>query len=174
MQQKLDNLCERMNSGIAAAQKRDSRGAKLGGNRCSILELNPGCGIIPLCKNLSHRAMDLNGIESTKDEMLKTSIVNMAEQEERRMSDLSDFCWSVTSSADIQLSSLAAEQEFYNLRNECEEKDATIKELTAAAHASSVADSKRIMELEEIIRKEKYGNIQIEERHGVLEQQVMN
>ena len=46
---------------------------------------------------------DLNGIESTKDEMLKTSIMNMAEQEERRMSDLSDFCWSVTSSVDIQV-----------------------------------------------------------------------
>lgn len=42
----------------------------------------------------------------------------------------------------IQLSSLAAEQELYNLQKECEEKDAAIKKLTAAAHASSSADAK--------------------------------
>lgn len=42
----------------------------------------------------------------------------------------------------IQLSSLAAEQELYNIQKECEEKDAIIKELTAAAHTSSTADAK--------------------------------
>jgi hypothetical protein len=42
----------------------------------------------------------------------------------------------------IQLSSLAAEQELYNIQKECEEKDAIIKELTAAAHTSSNADAK--------------------------------
>nr|XP_010943589.1 uncharacterized protein LOC105061278 [Elaeis guineensis]XP_019701590.1 uncharacterized protein LOC105061278 [Elaeis guineensis] len=190
MQQKLDNLCEQMNSlqnesmkqsinfssenhRFAAAQKLGRRGAKLCSNRCSILDLNPGSGITPLCKNLSHRLQDLNGIESTKDEMLKTSIMNMAEQEERRMSDLSDFCWSVTSSVDIQLNSLAAEQEFYNLRNECEEKDVTIKELTAAAHASSVAGSKRIMELEEIIRRKNMVISKLKKDMMFLEQQVI-
>ena len=72
MQQKLDNLCEQMNSlqnesmkqsinfssenhRFAAAQKLGRRGAKLCSNRCSILDLNPGSGITPLCKNLSHR-----------------------------------------------------------------------------------------------------------------------
>ena len=42
----------------------------------------------------------------------------------------------------IQLSSLAAEQELYNLQKECEEKDAIIKELAATAHTSSTADDK--------------------------------
>jgi hypothetical protein len=42
----------------------------------------------------------------------------------------------------IQLSSLAAEQELYNIQKECEEKDAIIKALTAAAHTSSNADAK--------------------------------
>lgn len=42
----------------------------------------------------------------------------------------------------MQLSALAAEQGFYNLRRECEEKDEIIKELTASAHASGVASSK--------------------------------
>ncbi|KAG1327267.1 hypothetical protein COCNU_01G012010 [Cocos nucifera] len=190
MQQKLDNLCEKMNSlqnelmkrsinfssenhRFAAAQMLECTGTKLCSNGCSIPELNPGSGIVPFCKNLSHKPEDLNGIESTKDEMLKTSIVNMAEQEERRMSDLSDFCWSVTSSVDIQLSSLAVEQEFYNLRNECEEKDATIKELTAAAHASSVAGSKRIVELEEIIRRKNMVISKLKKDMVFLEQQVI-
>ena len=42
----------------------------------------------------------------------------------------------------IQLTSLAAEQELYNIQKECEEKDAIIKELTAAAHTSNNADAK--------------------------------
>lgn len=42
----------------------------------------------------------------------------------------------------MQLSSLAADQQLYNLQKECEAKDAAIKELTAAAHASSTADAK--------------------------------
>ena len=42
-------------------------------------------------------------IESSKDEMFKSAHVNNSEQEERRMSDLSDFCASVTSSVDIQV-----------------------------------------------------------------------
>jgi hypothetical protein len=41
-----------------------------------------------------------------------------------------------------QLSFLAADQQLYNIQKECEEKDATIKELAAAAHASSTADAK--------------------------------
>ncbi|CAA6672324.1 unnamed protein product [Spirodela intermedia] len=79
-------------------------------------------------------------------------VPNSVEQEERRMSDLS-YCSSAPSSMDIQLSTLAAEQDFYNLRRECEEKDEIIQELTAAAHESSVASSKRISELEDILRR---------------------
>lgn len=42
----------------------------------------------------------------------------------------------------VQLSFQAADQQLYNLQKECEEKDATIKELAAAAHASSTSDAK--------------------------------
>jgi hypothetical protein len=42
----------------------------------------------------------------------------------------------------MQLRYLAVDQQLYNLQKECEEKDATIKELAAAAHASSTADAK--------------------------------
>lgn len=41
--------------------------------------------------------------EFRKDEMFKSAHVNNGEQEERRLSDLSDFCASVTSSVDIQV-----------------------------------------------------------------------
>jgi hypothetical protein len=42
----------------------------------------------------------------------------------------------------LQLCSLASEQELYNIQKECAEKDAIIKELTAAAHTSNNADAK--------------------------------
>lgn len=45
----------------------------------------------------------MNGRESLKDEKFEIAATNLVEQEERRMSDLSDFCWSVTSSVDNQV-----------------------------------------------------------------------
>lgn len=42
----------------------------------------------------------------------------------------------------LQLSSLAIEQDMYNLQKECEEKDATIKELSTILHSSEVLGSK--------------------------------
>lgn len=119
---------------------------------------------------------------------------NVAEQEERRMSDLSDWASSVTSTAEIQvhegsrtnkivdygywtlvhilkrdskrdndfvflllvlhfhiflfiswitqMNTLAIEQDIYNLKRDCEDKDATIKELTTLLHSSDIAGSK--------------------------------
>ncbi|KAF5179731.1 hypothetical protein FRX31_030682 [Thalictrum thalictroides] len=78
-----------------------------------------------------------------------------AEHEERRMSDLSDWASSVTSAADNQLNALGIEQDIYNLQRECEEKDATIKELSSAVHSADVTGSKRIEELEDVISEEK-------------------
>lgn len=45
----------------------------------------------------------------------------------------------------FQLSALASEQEFYNLRKECEEKDAKIKELAIAVDAFRASDCKVIL-----------------------------
>ncbi|KAK6138376.1 hypothetical protein DH2020_027850 [Rehmannia glutinosa] len=64
------------------------------------------------------------------------------EPEERRMSDLSDWAPSVTSSIDIQLDNLASEHDMNSLQNECEEKDVTIKKLSTLIQSSEVLSSK--------------------------------
>lgn len=48
-------------------------------------------------------AQDATGIESAKEEAFNADNLIPTEQEERRMSDLSDFNWSVTSSVDFQV-----------------------------------------------------------------------
>lgn len=40
------------------------------------------------------------------------------------------------------MNTLAIEQDIYNLKRDCEEKDATIKELSTLLHSSDVAGSK--------------------------------
>ncbi|XP_008787278.1 uncharacterized protein LOC103705371 [Phoenix dactylifera] len=190
MQQKLDDLCEQLNSSkyesmenarescpvddqFAADGMLKQKGAAFCSHDHPFPELNPESGIIPLSKNLSTWTRDVNETDTAKDDVFKTTHVNIGEQEERRMSDLSDICSSITSSMDIQLSALAEGQEFYNLRKECEEKDATIKELTAAAHASSAAASKRIAELEEIIKRKNMVITRLKKDMVVLEQKAI-
>ncbi|CAL9129974.1 unnamed protein product [Musa textilis] len=152
MQQKLDNLCEQMNS----------------------LQDQPVKCISGLSlENDQFNAEDATGIESAKEEAFNADNLIPMEQEERRMSDLSDFNWSVTSSVDFQLSALASEQEFYNLRKECEEKDARIKELAIAVAAFRAADCKRITELEEIIRRKNSVISKLKKDKAVLEKQVV-
>ncbi|KAF3319828.1 hypothetical protein FCM35_KLT21930 [Carex littledalei] len=102
------------------------------------------------------------------------SLTNLVEQEERRMSDLSDFCWSVASSFDNQMSSLASEQELYNLQKECEEKDATIKELLSAVQVSKIADTKRITELEQLVKRKNMVISKLKKDMEVLEQMVVD
>ncbi|KAJ6799961.1 uncharacterized protein M6B38_204440 [Iris pallida] len=145
MQKKLEDLCEQMSS-KEEPKKEDEF--------CD-------CGDV--------MAKEVIGMEKGKCEIYGMGVV---EPEERRMSDFSDFS-SVTSSVDIQLSTLAQEQDFYNLRKECEEKDAAIKELTAAAHESSIAGSKRILELEEIIRRKNMVITKLKKDMVVLEQKVI-
>ncbi|KAM0942940.1 hypothetical protein DsansV1_C13g0117031 [Dioscorea sansibarensis] len=174
MQQKLDDLCMQMSSAVDWPMKSNNKMyPENDAPPCLELpELNPESGITPLFKNSFGKPKE-SVIESSKDEMFKSAHVNNCEQEERRMSDLSDFCASVTSSVDIQLSTLAAEQDYFNLRRECEEKDSTIKELTAAIHASGVVSSKRITELEEIIRRKNMVISKMKRDMLVLEQQVI-
>ena len=42
----------------------------------------------------------------------------------------------------IQMNNLAIEQDIYNLKRDCEDKDAIIKELTTLLHSSDMAGSK--------------------------------
>ncbi|MCH99216.1 hypothetical protein A2U01_0020227, partial [Trifolium medium] len=86
------------------------------------------------------------------------------------MSDLSDLASSVTSAADIQLNNLAVEQDIYNLKRDCEEKETTIKELTTLLNSSEVANSKRVAELEDIIRRKNTSISKLKKDLVVLEQ----
>ncbi|CAM0951991.1 unnamed protein product [Alopecurus aequalis] len=164
MQQKLDDLFGEMNSLQQQYVKCDSfisaekdnielvSSTKVGheGARCCV------CTGAEIAAS-PHKTKDFCGTDDVKSDLTDRSSVSLVDHEERRMSDLSDFCWSVVSSVDThvngdnQLSSLAAEQELYNIQKECEEKDAIIRELTAAAH--STADAKRIAELQDILKR---------------------
>ncbi|XP_021772022.1 uncharacterized protein LOC110736176 isoform X2 [Chenopodium quinoa] len=90
------------------------------------------------------------------------------------MSDLSDWASSVTSVADIQPNNLAIEQDTYNLKRECEEKDAAIKELSSFIRSKDVVTSKRIEELEEVIRRKCTIITKLKKDLIVLEQKVVN
>ncbi|XP_038993704.1 uncharacterized protein LOC120117506 [Hibiscus syriacus] len=103
-----------------------------------------------------------------------TALLNETEHEERRMSDLSDWASSVTSASEIQLNNLAIEQDIYNLKRECEEKDAIIKELNTSVQSSNAATLKRISELEDIIRRKNTIITRLKKDMIVLEQKVVH
>ncbi|KAG6570380.1 hypothetical protein SDJN03_29295, partial [Cucurbita argyrosperma subsp. sororia] len=105
-------------------------------------------------------------------EMLQYKM-NEAEQEERRMSDLSDWGSSVTSAADIQMNTLSIEQDMLFVKKDCDEKDATIKELTDLLHSSEVSGSQRMSELEDIIRRKNTIISKLKKDMVVLEQKVI-
>ncbi|KAH0457548.1 hypothetical protein IEQ34_012863 [Dendrobium chrysotoxum] len=192
IQAKLDDLCEQMrfikdqyptpgcrflhdNEHFIIGEMTEANEDKFGHRDTRLLHLSPDSGIAPLCSSQSIKTKDVYMNEMSKGRLSVNNHEIASELEERRMSDLSDFCCSVASSADFQpveLSTLAAEQELYNLRNECEEKDANIKELTATAHASSVAYSKRIAELEEVIRRKNMITTKLRKDMLFLEQQI--
>ncbi|XP_050884064.1 uncharacterized protein LOC127087245 isoform X3 [Lathyrus oleraceus] len=95
------------------------------------------------------------------------------EQEERRMSDWSDLASSVTSAADSQLNNLAIEQDIYNLKRDCEEKETTINELTTLLNSSEIANRKRVAELEDTIERKNTTISKLKKDMAVLEQKVM-
>ncbi|MCH99341.1 hypothetical protein A2U01_0020353, partial [Trifolium medium] len=71
------------------------------------------------------------------------------------------------------LNNLAVEQDIYNLKRDCEEKETTIKELTTLLNSSEVANSKRVAELEDIIRRKNTSISKLKKDLVVLEQKVM-
>ncbi|KAL0435450.1 UNVERIFIED_CONTAM: hypothetical protein Sradi_0252900 [Sesamum radiatum] len=124
-----------------------------------------------LCEQFNTSTNGLNGDEEFK---YKMPLLTEAEPEERRMSDLSDWAPSVTSSVDIQLDSLAIEHDINSLRKECEEKDITIKELCTFLQSSEVLGTKRIVELEDIIRRKNMIINKLRKDIIILEQKVVN
>ncbi|CAN6204851.1 unnamed protein product [Urochloa humidicola] len=185
MQQKLDDLLVEMNSlqqqyvkcdsyFSSESEKDDISGSKkIGdeeGSRCCVCA-RPEAAATPQ-KAKGHCGTD-------DGDVVDRSSLSFMDHEERRMSDLSDFCWSVASSVDNQingdnqLSFLAADQQLYNLQKECEEKDATIKELAAAAHASSTSDAKRIAELQEVLKRKNMVISKLKKDMAALKQMVV-
>ncbi|XP_020582300.1 uncharacterized protein LOC110025942 [Phalaenopsis equestris] len=164
------------NEQVIVSEMVEKNKAKFFHGDCRAPYFNPDGGIVPLCHSQSIKTKDVCVTQSSKERLTENNYEILTEQEERRMSDLSDFCWSVASSVDTQpaeLSTLAAEQELYNLRKEFEEKNATIRELTTAAHTSNVTYSKRITELEEVIRRKNMVITKLKKDMFVLEQQIV-
>ncbi|KAK4419524.1 hypothetical protein Salat_2365300 [Sesamum alatum] len=168
MQQKLDGLCEQVNyfkDQPDVVTQRDvfvAETVECGCRLCQHHNLPPNGSLF----NTS-----TNGDEEFK---CKMPLIAEAEPEERRMSDLSDWAPSVTSSVDIQLDSLAIEQDINSLRKECEEKDITIKELCTYLQSSEVLGTKRIAELEDIIRRKNMIINKLRKDMVILEQKVVN
>ncbi|KAF5725491.1 hypothetical protein HS088_TW23G00213 [Tripterygium wilfordii] len=170
MQQKLDALCEQMNDTKDRSGSVVNMSYNKNANQSSCSEFF-GCDEMKLvdcgCWLCSQHHELVTGIT------YKMPFVKEVEQEERRMSDLSDWASSVTSAADIQFNTFAMDQDISNLRKECEEKDATIGELTTILRSSSVAGSKRISELEDIIRRKNMMITRLKKDMIVLEEKVV-
>ncbi|XP_050221888.1 uncharacterized protein LOC126672041 isoform X2 [Mercurialis annua] len=183
MQQKLDDLCEQLNT----IKTKPETNTSLNKNVESLYTDPFGCDKITFVdcgcwhcdhhQNLFADLMDNSAVKVSRgDEMLqyKNPLVNEAEQEERRMSDLSDWASSVTSAADIQMNVAAVDCDIYNLKRECEEKDAAIKELTVVLQSSNMACSKRNAELEDIIRRKNSMISKLKRDTLVLEQKLVH
>ncbi|TKY48358.1 hypothetical protein E2542_SST25776 [Spatholobus suberectus] len=184
MQQKLDGLCELVNNSkehsTTAINKSCDKDGELqlnetfGGEKIKFVD----CG----CWHCEQHSAFFDELMSASvarrssgaNEVLqyKTPFSN-EDQEERRMSDMSDWASSVTSAADIQLNSLAVEQDIYNLRRDCEEKDTTIKELTTLLNSNEVANYKRVAELKDIIQRKNTTISKLKKDMLVLEQKVV-
>ncbi|XP_057515108.1 uncharacterized protein LOC130796751 isoform X2 [Amaranthus tricolor] len=185
MQQKLDDLCVQMNCNKDHPQEKANLPASKILDHSSTRSSLPGksdsvCSDCWFCDQRRAESIDFSGNSLVKassgDEMFRSrlSISNQAEQEERRLSDLSDWASSVTSATDLQLNNLAIEQDTYNLKKECEEKDTAIKELSAFIRSKDVATSKRIVELEEVICRKNTMITKLKKDLIVLEQKVVN
>ncbi|KAF9591761.1 hypothetical protein IFM89_007091 [Coptis chinensis] len=181
MQQKLDDLCEQVNTMKDRPENVDdfsfakNEGFQLSNDTSSNNIILSNCGYCICEQHLVQENAMRDPIEKASggDEMLKFKMAHtmLVEQEERRMSDLSDWASSVTSAADIQIN---AEQDIYNLQRECDEKNATIRELSAAVQAADVSGSKRIAELEDVIRRKNMIITKLKKDMMVLEQKVVH
>ncbi|KAE8720262.1 hypothetical protein F3Y22_tig00021057pilonHSYRG00007 [Hibiscus syriacus] len=173
MQQKVDNLCEQLNNtkekpGTWAKTDFESSSSETFGSG-SVQVDDCGCWICYHHRDQfkgNYIVKNLGGGE--------TELPTETEHEERRMSDLSDWASSVTSASEIQLNNLAVEQDVFNLKRECEEKDAIIKELNTSVQSSNMASLKRISELEDIIHRKNMMITRLKKDMVFLEQKVVH
>ncbi|PIN18955.1 hypothetical protein CDL12_08358 [Handroanthus impetiginosus] len=168
MQQKLDNLCQKVNSFKDQPESVDA----------SVRKMTDCC-----CKPCQHHKLpQYDVLENTSPEAsngdevfkYKISLANVVEPEERRVSDLSDWAPSVASSADIRLDNIALENDINSLQKECEEKDVAIKKLSDSIQSYEGFQSKRIAELEDIICRKNMVIKKLRKDILVLEHKVMN
>ncbi|KAL8545203.1 hypothetical protein ACS0TY_005408 [Phlomoides rotata] len=157
MQKKLDILCEQMN------HFKDQPEVE------TLITVECESNLPPNGSLTSTKGLD--GDEVFK---YKLPVLNETEPDVRRMSDLSDWAPSVTSSVDIQFDSLALGHDIDALRKECEQKDLTIMELSTLLNSSDVLGSKRIEELEDIIRRKNMIINKLRKDIIILEQKVVN
>ncbi|XP_058227762.1 uncharacterized protein LOC131336106 isoform X2 [Rhododendron vialii] len=183
MQQKLDNLCEQVN------YFKDQPGTwedMSFSNNVDFLFNEPiasekvktvACGHRLSDQHQANDQMDNSVVRRSSGDDLykyKSRLSNVVQPDERRMSDLSDWGSSVTSCVDGKLNTLVIGQDIYNLKKECEEKDATIKELSTYLHSSEAAGSKRIAELEDIVRTKNMRITRLKKDMLVLEQKLVH
>ncbi|KFK25530.1 hypothetical protein AALP_AA8G127100 [Arabis alpina] len=154
MQQKFEDLCQELNlvkdqSGNGTKNFSDhddlesTLQEKFGSEKIKFVDC--GCW---LCDQHHHSSPPIQ-------DKAQTNPVIDVEPEERRMSYMSDWCSSATSAAEIHFDNLSLDQDMLSLRKECQEKDATIKDLTSFLQLTNKAGSKRETELEEIISRKK-------------------
>ncbi|XP_021649536.2 uncharacterized protein LOC110641944 isoform X2 [Hevea brasiliensis] len=184
MQQKLDDLCEQVSSiknraGVEAnaSLNKNVKSPSSDAFGCNNIKfVDCGCWHCDHHQNLFAGFMGNSDVKISRgDEVLqyKMPLLNDVEQEERRMSDLSDWASSVTSTADIQMNTSAIDQDIFNLKRECDEKDATIKELISTLQSTNMAGSKRTAELEDIIRRKNTMISKLRKDSMVLEQKLV-
>ncbi|KAI3696986.1 hypothetical protein L6452_29662 [Arctium lappa] len=164
MQQKLENICKQVN---CFKDQPDI-------SSYNFMFLGCGCR---LCGNhqLPSESQEANSsVKAVDDEAMikcKIPLENDTEPEERRMSDLSDWAPSVSSTVDGQWNTTSVEQD---LCKELEDKDDIINELSSFLNTPETLGSKRISELEDIIRHKNLIITKLRKDMLVLEQKVIN
>nr|TKR79495.1 hypothetical protein D5086_0000271980 [Populus alba] len=167
-EQKLDNLCDQMDD--INNQEETKANDAFGCDRIEFVD-----GGSWQCDEHQEHVAGLVGNSAVRmprgDEVLHCKIPfgNEEEPEEQKMSDFSD--WGSTGSAEeIQMNTFAIDQDMFNLKKECEQKDATIKELST--DLQSFAGSKRFAELEDIICRKNTMIKRLERNMVVLEEKA--
>ncbi|CAI0412338.1 unnamed protein product [Linum tenue] len=176
MQQKLDSLCLQMARINVQGNNKDDEEeeflSSMGFVDCGCWHCDQhqqelfGGGTMGLMKG----AKACGGDEAME---LKRQLSKQDEQEERRMSDLSDWASSSASGSEFQISNFMVDQDTCNLKRICEEKDVTIKELTDVLQLTDKAGAKRISELEDIICRKNAMITRLKKDIVVLEQKVV-
>ncbi|CAL1409529.1 unnamed protein product [Linum trigynum] len=175
MQQKLDSLCLQMSSINVQGNNKDDEEEEF---LSSMGFVDCGCWHCDQHQQdlFGGGTMGLKGAKACGGDAamaLKRPSSNQDEQEERRMSDLSDWASSSASGSEFQISNFMVDQDTCNLKKICEEKDATIKELTDVLQLTDKAGAKRISELEDIICRKNTMITRLKKDMLVLEQKVV-